>query len=111
MFYDRLIGLCKARGIRLTPLLKELNLSESGIARWKSGSVPNGRTLAKMAAYFDVTEGYLLGSEDLPQQGEVKLDDIQFALFKETADLTDSDKRDILTFARFIKEQRRKEGR
>ncbi|MHB1154013.1 MAG: helix-turn-helix domain-containing protein [Eubacteriales bacterium] len=116
MFYDILMKLCKDRNVKLTPLLKKLGLSESGIARWRNGSVPNGTTLALLAEYFGVTIDYLLGKTQA-DEGFI-LDEIQFALYKETEDwnsptsiLTESDKRDILEFARYIKEKRRKAGK
>ena len=58
MFYDILKTLCKDSGVKLTPLLKELKLSESGIARWRGGAVPNGKTLALLAGHFGLTTDY-----------------------------------------------------
>ncbi|MHB1152844.1 MAG: helix-turn-helix domain-containing protein [Eubacteriales bacterium] len=111
MFYDIIKTLCKDKSVKLTPLLKELGLSESGISRWRGGAMPNGKTLTKLAGYFGVTTDFLLGSEALSASDVIKLDELQFALYKETQDLTENDKRDVLEFARYIKEKRRKEGR
>lgn len=41
-------------------------------------------------------------------ENEIKLDDIQFALYGEVKELSDEDKKKILDFARFVKEQNKK---
>jgi transcriptional regulator with XRE-family HTH domain len=111
MFYDTLTQLCKAMGVKLTPLPNELGLSPSAIARWRDGAVPNGSTLKILADYFDVTTDYLLGLETRGDFDERRLDGLLFALYKEAHDLTDGEKRRVIEFARFIKEKRRKADR
>jgi len=68
MFYDNLNALCKSKGTTVTALLKELNISTSKGTAWKSGSVPKGDILSKIAAHFNVSTDYLLGNTD-NQQG------------------------------------------
>ncbi|MHB1153417.1 MAG: hypothetical protein ACYCWE_07175 [Eubacteriales bacterium] len=41
MFYDIINTLCKGRSVKHIPLLKELGLRESGIARRRGSSVVN----------------------------------------------------------------------
>lgn len=67
MFYDNLNALCKSKGLTITALLKELNISTSKGTAWKSGSVPKGDILSKLAAYFNVSTDYLLGNTNTPQ--------------------------------------------
>lgn len=64
MFYDRFIDLCNKKGVKPTPLVVELGLSSSNASQWKKGSTPRPDILQKIADYFDVTVGYLVGSEE-----------------------------------------------
>lgn len=61
MFYERLRELCKQKEITPTGLALTLGLSNATAAKWKKGSIPNGATLQKIAAFFGVSTGYLLG--------------------------------------------------
>lgn len=60
MFFDKLETMCNLHNIKITPLLKKLNISTGGISRWKSGVLPSGDTLIKIANYFDCSIDYLL---------------------------------------------------
>lgn len=66
---------------------------------------PNKDTLLKLAEYFDVSVDYLLGKEDNPTLDE-QLDGVEFALYGEIHDLTEEEKRDILSYVQFKKSQR-----
>lgn len=74
MFYDNLNALCKSKGITVTSLLKELNISTSKGTAWKNGSAPKGDILSKLAVYFDVSTDYLLGNTDDPHSSKSDLD-------------------------------------
>ena len=65
-FYNRIINLCDKTGIKLTPLLKKLNLATSATARWKNGVIPSGETLLILSDYFNVSIDYLLCKTDIP---------------------------------------------
>lgn len=67
MFYDNLNALCKSNGTTVTAVLKELKISTSKGTAWKSGAVPKGGILSKLADYFNVSTDYLLGNTDNPQ--------------------------------------------
>lgn len=64
MFFDRVKELCDANGIKISNLLKELNMSPGNLTRWKNGTVPDGNTLVSLAKYFKVSTDYLLGLDD-----------------------------------------------
>ena len=66
MFYDRFTELCKLRGVSRSHVMIDIGLNKSNATFWKRGSVPKGDTLQKLADYFGVTVGYLLGMEDEP---------------------------------------------
>ena len=72
VFYIQLEKLCKERGEKITPLVKELGLSPGGIGRWQNGVIPNGETLLKFAEHFGVSTDYLLGNTDDPTPPDEK---------------------------------------
>lgn len=61
MFYEKLISLCDTNGVKLTPLLKELDVSTGNISNWKRGlDNVSSETLKKIAKYFNVSVDWLL---------------------------------------------------
>lgn len=64
MFYENLLKLCQEQGEEATPLLKKLDISTGGLANWRNGVTPGGKTLSKIADYFNVSVDYLLGRTD-----------------------------------------------
>lgn len=74
MFYENLSALCKSKGLTVTALLKELNISTSKGTAWKSGSIPKGDILSKLAAYFNVSTDYLLGNTNDPHNSKSDID-------------------------------------
>lgn len=64
MFYDLFCELCSKKKISPTKASLEIGLSKSTATKWKNtGATPQGETLNKIAAYFDVSADYLLGNE------------------------------------------------
>lgn len=61
LFYETLKKLCTERGIRVTNVISELGMGTGNLSSWKSGNIPKGDTLSKIADYFNVTTDYLLG--------------------------------------------------
>ena len=91
--YDRLSSLCEKKGIKGGRMCAELGLSKSLMTDLKSGRKKsvNAETAQKIAAYFDVSVGYLLGEEEKP-----------------TAVAGDELEEDVIIFHRDGKTQRRK---
>lgn len=64
MFYDVFVSLCNKKGVAPTRAAIDIGLSKSTPTTWKKrGLTPQGETLNKIAAYFDVSIDYLLGNE------------------------------------------------
>ena len=63
MFFDVYKALCDSKGISPKKAALEIGLSNSVTVKWKAGATPSGTTLAKIADYFGVSVGYLLGEE------------------------------------------------
>lgn len=64
----RLKELRKKKGLTLEELAKEIGVTKATISRWESGE--RGlkiSQLQKLADYFNVSVGYLLGNTDMPR--------------------------------------------
>ena len=63
--YERLCFLCEKKGVKGGKMCVDLGLSKSVMTDLKSGRKKglNAETAQKIAKYFDVSVGYLLGEE------------------------------------------------
>ena len=61
IFWERYSDLCNNKNTKPNPVGKVIGVASSTISQWKSGSIPNGETLIKLADYFDCSVDYLLG--------------------------------------------------
>lgn len=108
--YDRIVELCKAKGVSGSRMCLDLGLSKSTLSDIKNGRKKgiSTSTAQKMASYLDVSVGYLLGeeTEKAPtDHGErsVSDDDIKFALFGGNGEITDAMYQEVKEFAALIK--------
>ncbi len=86
MFYDLFCDLCKKKGVSVTKATVEIGLSRTIGTKWKNtGATPNGETLNKIASYFDVPVGYLLGNDqkEKPVETDLKLDNVYLSFAKQ----------------------------
>lgn len=67
MFYDRLNDICQKKNLKITNVLKELNISMGNTSKWKTGTIPNGKILIALADKLEVSVDYLLGRTDSPE--------------------------------------------
>lgn len=63
-FFDRYEQLCKSRNESPNSVAKILGASSGSVTAWKKGTAPRNATLLKMADFFGVSVGYLLGTEE-----------------------------------------------
>lgn len=98
--YERLDFLCKERGIKGGRMCVDLGISKSLMTDLKSGRKKgvNAETAQKIASYFNVTVGYLLGEEEKPQNEEKPT-------IPEDDGLTES-QRKLIEFAKTVPEDR-----
>ncbi len=106
MFYETLLKLCDQKGVKITNVVKELNMSSGNMTRWKSGILPHGKNLKKLADYFEVSVDYLLGKTDNPgpKAEDITFDDFTYAMHKESKALTAEQKEALLNMARLFKQ-------
>ncbi|MCL2755438.1 MAG: helix-turn-helix domain-containing protein [Firmicutes bacterium] len=65
-FKERLKELRAERSLKQSEVARELNIQEPTYSSWEQGRrEPNIDTILRLAEFFDVTVGQLLGSEDL----------------------------------------------
>ena len=74
--YERLVALCKERGIKGGRMCTDLGISKSLMTDLKSGRKKgvNAETAHKLAEYFGVSVGYLLGEEEKDAKKEQPTD-------------------------------------
>lgn len=54
MFYEKVLILCKNKGISPSKLMDDLKMSRSNFEKWEHGATPQNRTIKKIADYFGV---------------------------------------------------------
>ena len=87
------------KGVYQKDVAKYLGVDRTTYVKYERGvSEPNLDIIKKLANYFDVTVDFLLGKEKKEN-----------TLYGEVKELTDEQKQDILDYARFKKEQWKKE--
>lgn len=108
---DRIDLLCKEKGVTGYRLCKDIGISPNVMTELRSGRREgiSAKNANKIAEYFGVTVGYLLGTEETKKasapEGErtVSDDDIKFALFGGDGDITDEMYDEVKRFARMVK--------
>jgi transcriptional regulator with XRE-family HTH domain len=60
VLFERVVELCKEKGISQRKLQEDVGMSTGALSKWKT-STPNAELLQKVADYFDVTIDYLAG--------------------------------------------------
>lgn len=110
MFYDRFVQLCKLKGVTPSRAALDAGISKSLVSKWKANGAkdPSPDIVRKLAAYFGVSISELLGEETekaSTANGEryVSDDDIKFALFGGSGDITDAMYQEVKEFAALVK--------
>ena len=63
--YERFEQLLQKRGVTPYKVSKETGVTQTSLSNWKSDrNTPSAKTLQKLADYFGVTVGYLMGTEE-----------------------------------------------
>lgn len=111
MFYDRLLELCQENNKKITPVVRELGLSTGGISKWRNGATPDGKTLKKVAEYFQVSVDHLMGENDkkerLTEPVKDAREDEVHAIKKILDNLTREELKNVLSYAEFLNQKHR----
>ena len=106
--FIRIESLCTEKNIRPGRLCDELGLSRSLMTDLKMGrkKTVNAETAQKIADFFDVSVGFLLGqSEDRGVQTDI-LDKVDVAFYGEYKELNEEDKETVRDMVRLMRERR-----
>ena len=103
--YERIAKLCNDRGIRPGRLCDELGLSRGLMTDLKMGRKKgvNAETAQKIAAYFGVTVGQLLGHQET---GVDVLEQVDIAFYGDFKELDESEKEAVRDMVRIMRQRR-----
>lgn len=107
MFYDRFILLCNRRGVTPSRAAIDAGLSKSTVTKWKNdpNSRPTGSVIEKLTAYFGISISELLGeNEDTPTR-RISEEELKFALFGGSENITHDMYEEVLSFAAFVQQR------
>ena len=101
--FARIQSLCQEKNIRPGRLCDELNLSRSLMTDLKMGrkKTVNAETAQKIAGFFGVSVGYLLG-----QTESDVLDEVDVAFYGDFKELNDEEKETVRDMVRLMRERR-----
>jgi len=105
--YDSILALCQSRGIRPGRLCDELSISRGLMTDLKMGRKKSvsAQTAQKIAAYFGVSVGYLLGQEETGAPGDI-LDQVDVAFYGDFKELDEEQKEAVRDMVRLMRERR-----
>ena len=109
--YESILQLCVRDGIRPGRLCDELGISRGLMTDLKMGRKKgvNAETAQKIASYFGVSVGYLLGIDSSAASGSaevINLDQVDVAFYGEFKELSDEDKETVRDMVRIMRERR-----
>ena len=107
--FDRILSLCERDGIRPGRLCDELGISRGLITDLKMGRKKgvNAETAQKIASFFGVSVGYLLGvHDDTAAPDTVNLDQVYVAFYGDFKELSEEDKDTVRDMVRIMRERR-----
>ena len=110
--YESILSLCERDGIRPGRLCDELGISRGLMTDLKMGRKKgiNAETAQKIASFFGVSVGYLLGREGSDavsgSNDTINLDQVDVAFYGEFKELSDEDKETVRDMVRIMRQRR-----
>ena len=107
MFWETFYSLCENNDEKPLNVVKKLSVAHGSITNWKKGTVPNGKTLQKIADYFNVSVDYLLTGqkEKAPQDIPEGLSELDAEIIKVFSTLPEEKKQQALSYLEFLHKQ------
>lgn len=109
MFYDRFVELCLSRHITPSRAAVEAGLSKSTVTKWKNSpdSKPTGKAIEALTRYFGISVAELMGepAAEAETSRAATEEELKFALFGGSGEITDEMYREVLSFAQFVKQR------
>lgn len=108
--YNNIMQLCESRGIKGAKMCTDTGISKGLLTDLKMGrrTGVSAVTAQKIASYFGVSVGYLLGEEEksaatpegaTAQNNDISLDDFTYAMHKASHKLSEEDKNLLMSMA------------
>ena len=110
--YESILQLCQRDGIRPGRLCDELGISRGLMTDLKMGRKKsvNAETAQKIASFFGVSVGHLLGVEEndavTGSTEPINLDQVDVAFYGEFKELSDADKETVRDMVRIMRQRR-----
>lgn len=108
--YENILSLCNQRNIRPGRLCDELGLSRGLMTDLKMGRKKgvNAETAQKIAGFFGVSVGYLLGQEGSEgvQTSQDVLDEVDVAFYGDFKELDEEQKEAVRDMVRLMRQRR-----
>ena len=105
--YESIVKLCERDGIRPGRLCDELGISRGLMTDLKMGRKKSvsAETAQKIASFFGVSVGVLLGQEDTEAM-PIDLNQVDVAFYGEYKELSDEDKETVRDMVRIMRQRR-----
>lgn len=102
--YESILSLCQSKGIRPGKLCSEIGVSRGLMTDLKMGrkKIVNADTAQKIAGYFGVSVGYLLGQASAPDI----LDEVDVAFYGAFRELNEEQKQTVRDMVRVMRQRR-----
>ena len=113
--YQNFARLLRERGLTAYRVHKDTGVAQSTLSDWKNGkSIPSVENLKRIANFYGVTLDYLADEDPDPAaqsaQG-ITFDDFTYAMYDETRELNEENKKRLLELARFFAQEQAREER
>ena len=115
--YEHILTLCERDGIRPGRLCDELGISRGLMTDLKMGRKKgvNAETAQKIASFFGVSVGYLLGIDGsdaaVGSKDAINLEQVDVAFYGEFMELSDEDKETVRDMVRIMRQRRAEKQR
>ena len=102
--YDTILSLCSSKGIRPGRLCDELGISRGLMTDLKMGRKKsvNAQTAQKIAGFFGVSVGYLLGQQEQPDV----LEQVDVAFYGDFKELSEEEKNAVRDMVHLMRQRR-----
>ena len=108
-FYSNLLKLCELKGVKITNVVKELNMSTSLPTSWKNGIMPSIENAIKLAEYFDVSLDELIKntSISIKSQNVKELSKEELIIIKLIRALNEEETKELSNFVDYLISKRK----
>ena len=110
-FWEVFYSLCESIGKKPNPVAMENGISSATVTKWKNGTPPSSKNLAKIAEYFNVSTDYLLGKAENAGSVIDKLSEKEKSLLTIFRQLTDAQQDLIIDKASLLVESNEAEAK